>query len=308
MPEPVIRIYSHLSDDKMLEGAQTMSDLCNADLALFTAFDALFDGTFITNWNAAIQTAYDVANDDEVQNLIVQKTDAVNDAWEACKNKFQDTKYFIEKAYPNKPNKWAEFGFDDYRDMSRTQSKVYQIMDRFHDACETNKVDLIAAGYTQLKIDEITDLANVFLAANRDQELAKAQRLQLTEDRIGIYNAVWEFVRKVNAASKVVFRGDYAKLHQYLMPGASNQTTDNFSITGTVTNAATHAPIEGAHVLLTDLGLEGETDQQGKYGFAAGVPDGTHPLNVRADGFAEQTIDVTTAEGTTVVQDVALGV
>lgn len=287
MAEEINKLYNGITDSQMLEETQTILDLFSAEVATFTAFDASLDAAYAATVQDSIDAAIDFPTDDTIQNEITELTDAVTTAWTNCRNHFQDAKYFIEKAFPANTARHKVFGFNDYADMARKQDKVPQFMDQFHDTATKYKTELIAAGYTQPKIDAILALATAFNTANRAQEKAKKDRLESTQNRTITMNAVWSGIKAINIASKSVYRTNYAKLQQFLMPApASNEPPEALSLTGTIINTATNLPETGVAITLPDLGLADTSDTQGRYGFAAGAPAGTTAIRAVKTGFA----------------------
>ena len=307
MADEINKIYAGLTDELMIEGAQTMVDLYRVDVDRFTAFDGSLKEAYADEVDAKIVLAVDIESDETVVNEISELTEAVATAWDACKNHFQDAKYFIEKAFPGNSSRHKVFGFADYEKMSRTQSAVKFFMDQFSDSAIKYKTELIAAGYTQANIDLIATLATAFDTANRAQEVAKKNRLETTQNRSKAMNEVWRAVKVINVASKSVFRNNYAKLQQYLMPAAaSNEAPEALSLTGTIISTVTNLPVAGAAVALPSLGLATTTDLDGKYGFATGIPTGTAPLTAAKTGFAPLETPVALTLGTTVTNNLQL--
>ena len=288
MAENVNKLYSGITDAQMLEETQTILDLFVAYQPEFAVFDASLNAAFAADVQAKIDAGIDFPTDETVLNQITELTDAVNQAWEACKEHFQDAKYFIEKAFPGNTARHKVFGFGDYTEMSRSQSKVMPFMDQFGDTAAEHGTALIAAGYTLAKIEAIPELAAAFNEANREQEMAKKARLELTQTRTQTMNAVWTAIKTINLASKSVYRNNYARLQQFLMPApASNEAREALSLSGTIINTVTNLPEPNVAVALPDLGLATTTDLTGSYGFAAGTPAGATTLNAVKTGFAD---------------------
>ena len=305
MAENVNKLYSGITDAQMLEETQTILDLFVSYQAEFAVFDASLNAAFAADLQAKIDAGIDFPTDDTVQNEISELTDAVNQAWEACKAHFQDAKYFIEKAFPGNTARHKVFGFGDYTEMSRSQSKVLPFMDQFGDTAAEHGAALIAAGYTLEKIEEIPTLAAAFNEANRAQEMAKKVRLDLTQGRTITMKAVWTGIKTINIASKSVYRNNYARLQQFLMPApASNEAPEALSLRGTIINTATNLPEPEVAVSLPDLGLATATDLTGSYGFAAGTPAGATTLNAVKSGFADYSTSVVLVEDDTVVKNI----
>ena len=79
------------------------------------------------------------------------------------------------------------------------------------------------------------------------------------------------------------------------------------AITGTVTNAQTLAPVNGAQIFIPDMNLGTLTDREGRFRLAP-VPAGTHQVEIRLIGFRTTTQPVTVQAGQTATLDVELEV
>ena len=78
----------------------------------------------------------------------------------------------------------------------------------------------------------------------------------------------------------------------------------NGTITGTVTDAITGEPIEGANVTVLELNASTLTDTEGHYSIS--VPPGTYTVKVFKEGYQEAETIVTVDENETVIVDFAL--
>jgi hypothetical protein len=306
--EQVKRLYSGISDTKMFNEAQTIHNLLDDDLADFTAKDAAFNLDFLEDFQTKINDCIAFKTDETYMDEVEQLTKNVMQAWENCKNYFQDMKYYIEKAFPNDPAIHKQFGYDDYRDMSRLQDKVVPFMESLKKKAADNMPALLAAGMTAAQIDQINLLKNAFNAANGTQDEAIKRRLELTQMRIELNNSLWKILQQINKLSKAVYRGNYAKLQQYLLPAAGTNEREFLALTGTVLNASNNEPIEDALVELPALSLTATTDATGRYGFTQEIPAGPTLLRVSASGFITFEVTVTIVDGTLVEQDVSLAV
>lgn len=307
MAKELEKLYSGITDAQMAEEAQTMLDLYSEDVADFTAFDASLNADYADDVQDLIDAAIDFPSDETVQNEISELTDAMQGAWDACKTHFQDAKYFIQKAFPGNAARHKVFGFNDYEKMSRTQSEVLPFMDQFSDTAVKYQTELIAAGYTLAKITAIATLSQAYETASRAQEKAKKDRIETTQDRTIAMNAVWTGIKTINMASKSVYRTNYAKLQQYLMPApASNEPPEALGLRGTIINTATNLPEPNVAVALPDLGLATTTDLNGSYGFAAGTPAGLTAITAVKTGMVTLEDTVTLTDGVTVTKNLQM--
>lgn len=294
MPVELKRKFE-VTDPEMILAAEVMKEFFHEDKGEFIAFDADFTDPFEDDWQTAIDAATVQPDDETIVDQISQKTAEVEAAMRTCTDKYQATKYFIEKAFPGNRAVWNEFGYNDYAVASRSQSKLHIFMIKFHSIAEKYHTQLIAAGYLQAKIDEIETFANLLKDKNVSQEVEKGGRYVATQDRITVMNACWEPMAAVAKAGKAIYYNNYAKFQHYILP-ASDENSEALNIKGTVKNAAGGAVIAGALVRIISLGIETLTDSHGRFVFG-GLAAGPYLLNVTKDGFTEAAQDVTIVEG-----------
>src|ERR1700738_3525104 len=77
------------------------------------------------------------------------------------------------------------------------------------------------------------------------------------------------------------------------------------TVTGTVTDEATHQPILGAQIFVLGSTVGAQTDAQGRYRLV-NVPAGPVRLRAKRIGYASSDRDVTLADGATATVDFAL--
>jgi len=306
--EQLKRLYSGIADHKVFSKAQTIHNLLAEDLADFAAKDAEFDLAFVANFQTEIDTCEGTKTDETYMDEVEQLTKNMNEAWADCKEYFQDMKYYIEKAFPNDPAIHNQFGFDNYRDMSREQGRVVLFMDALEMKATEFQTQLIAAGMTPGQVALVANLRAAFKAADMAQNDALTKRIKLTQLRIKQYNKLWVILQQVNQLSKAVYRGDYAKLQQYLLPAPANNEVASLALTGTVLDASTNEPIADAVVELPALSLTTTTDDTGKYGFTQSIPAGETTLRVSASGYVDSETTVTIVDDELVEKNVSLAV
>ena len=194
-PQELKRNYTG-TDAFMTESARVNYNLSNGDLAKFTAFDSTINATFMTAYLTAIVAAETVVADSAISDQQVQTTENVLSQMDLARAKYNEVKYFVQKAFPGSPATQGEFGLNDYMDARRSESKMIQFLDEMHKAAVKYQTELADAGYTA-KIDDIRTIRNSLLDKNTTQEVFKKQRPKLTEDRIKILNAAYERLTQV---------------------------------------------------------------------------------------------------------------
>lgn len=220
-PPKITRNYS-MADATMVEFALTIFGQFKNDKAAFVSYDPDFGGTFEADWQADIKAAEEVPSDEALVDAQEGLTRDVEQLMEDSRHKFQDSKRFIEKAFPDNKPVHNEFGYDNYDTARQVQTKMIFFMENFHRVAEKYKTQLIAQNYTQAHIDEIETLHDQLHDANEEQEGAKEGRPVVTQDRIITLNKPWDTTVDVSRAAKAIFHDDAAKFKSYLLPASEN--------------------------------------------------------------------------------------
>ena len=287
MPEPIRRDFS-LADTEMIQDARTKHASFTEDKADFVAFDPDFADPYADNFESQIDAAEAMPDDETILDQQQQLTNAVDLEMQKSRDKFQDSKPFIVKAFPTDAAIQNEFGFNDYKKAQSNQGVFIKFMLKFHGVAEKYKVQLIAQNYTQVKIDEILTRYTALKDADIAQELFIKSRPTKTQDRIKKYNTAWQTEKVICTAGKRIYKDDYAKYQRYLLP-PGEETPEALSIQGTVTNAVTSAPEEAVSVEIIANGILVLTSAQGIYGLG-GLPAGTYELKFSKAGLQDLTV------------------
>ena len=207
------------SDDAMLEQAQTMLNLFNADKSDFTAMYTHLEDPFSANWQTDIDVAQALPTSDEESAELEVKTEDVETQMELARVQYQKMASYVKLLFPDSKAKQGIFGLDKYDKVRQVQTKMYDLMQLAYRKADSAdyKADLIDLGFVQTEIDALNTIAESLYDANEAQEEFKQVIKLRTEERIAAYNKVWDSMKAVSAASKQVFVDDYAKLQQYLL-------------------------------------------------------------------------------------------
>jgi len=222
--QEIVRIFK-IPDAEMVQASRVIHSLFSQDRLLFVNLDPDFNDPFAANWLEAIVDSESAVRDLNMQDELVQLTENVQQKMEECRAHFQKMKYNIEKAFPNDKVVWNVFGYNDYEDARKSEIRLLPFMKNLHTQAVKYSAKLIAANYKQDDINKIGTLWQQLLDADQVQESYKKERIVITQQRIETLNKAWEFVMKVNKASKNIFADNYAKLKQYLLPDEVSPAT-----------------------------------------------------------------------------------
>lgn len=255
------------ADWYLLEHSQTLLDQFADDQADFEAYDTAFANPFAEDWQQTIGGAVNYQDDTATQADIAIQTGTVKQQMELCRLKYDDVIYFAQKAFGKNAIEIRAFGKGTtYTAASRSQGKMHNFMDELHQAAEKHKLKLIAAGFTQLKIDEIATLRDSFQTANRNQNSLKTDRPEISQGRLNTYNTLYNnFTAKAIAAAQLVYRTNPAKLNQYTYkPPVKHRYKSIFEATlipGQIIEVETDEDVNiGPHWIVTLLSTDSDAD------------------------------------------------
>ncbi len=303
MAKKTTLLYS-ITDPEMYQESKTRRNSFIVDKPAFVLFDPDFADPFSADWLTAIQAAEAMPSNETLDDQSIQLTEDVEKEMEKCRKKFQDSKYFIEKTFPDRPSRWDEFGYDNYEQARKVQLRMIQFMKTFYSTAMKFKVDLIANGYTQVRIDEIKTIGDGLDVKNQAQEDFMIALNDQTKSRYDANNKAWEIMVRVCTAGKRIFIDNYARYQHYLLP-PGEENPQVLSISGTVTDSANGNPLEGVLVNIASLGIDATTDISGKYNFG-GLPDGIYALEFSVASYVTKTVNATVAGGVAVVVNVQM--
>ena len=214
------RLFS-MADSLMIEAAKDKKGFFIEDKTQFESFDPSFSDPFLEEYANKISLAEAAPDDEAVNGMSVSYTSVVEEKMKLCRDKFQSTKYFIDKAYPNDLGKQIEFGYRDYDKARKGQDKMVLFMKGVYTTCQKYKAKLNAANLTDENIAQIQQYAVELDEANQAQNQFNKNRPTLTQDRIKKVNAVWEVMGEICTAGKSIFLEDFAKQQRYNLPEAA---------------------------------------------------------------------------------------
>lgn len=220
----------NMQDETMLVSAQVKHDMLVKNLGLFTASFPFINADFATDFQTKITDAEALALDSQYKNeknvITAELKDTMAKAYAALRQ--MDT--YTKIAYKKGDKHQRAFGQDSWTAARYKKDYLVAALDLAYQKLneEPFKTTMQNIGFTTAQTDALEAFANKLRTNGTDQISASKNRNISTQERITMYNEVWEFVRKLNLASKVVYAHNPAqqKLYQ-LYPSPSNKKEEN---------------------------------------------------------------------------------
>jgi hypothetical protein len=303
MAIPIQRLFNG-NDDETLERAGVFHDRLVPELAQFTARFPWLDAVWLAAFEADIAAADAFPTDESVTLDIKVLTGDVRSAMQQGFAALQTLGGYAKLAWPTDAERQRVFGQQNWRKAYSSTLRLKECLELANEKADSAalKPGLLAKGYTQLEIDQLTTLANELHTKNRLQEAAKAGRKVTKHDRIALLNIVWQHMQTINTCASVVWINDAERMEQYqLYPSAGGGQGPDLTVTvsGQVTALTGGAPLEGAKVLAMEEGggaplADTLTDANGNYTLSIEVDD---PISIKLEAGAENFVTQGTVLG-----------
>ena len=152
--------------------------------------------------------------------------------------------------------------------------------------------ELAGEGLTQQMITDMVALAGAFNTAIDKQIEAIRNRENASLDRITKGNELYrELVKVCNTGKDIWYGINEAKYNDYIIydtpsgkPGDAGSGSGTGILSGTVTDAQTHAPVASANIALAGTAIAAVSDNAGEFNID-NIPAGIYILNVTATGY-----------------------
>ena len=293
-----------ISHDSMISESLTTLTEFKTDMVAFGLFDKDFKTPFDTVWETKLKVVEDLPSDIVVKAGMKVSSVDVETEMSNCRDCFQGSKFFIEKAFPENPAVWNLFGYNEYEHCRNNHDRMPRFMSDFSTAANNYDTELIAVNFTAPMIANILVVRDELNVKLSEQHQQITERPIATQNRVQLLNEVWDIRLQVGKASKVVFKDDVAKYRIYLLP-ASEEAGTVFNFTGTVTELGSGIALENASITLGGDIPVIISDSNGKFG-GAQIPVGVYTAHIVLDGYLSKDVPVTIVNGEIFVAHIEL--
>lgn len=240
-------------DYYLLELADTFTLGLEDDLDDFTAFDSTMDADWLNGFKGAVTIALNEDSDDIVEAVQEEKTSDVKTAMEQGTVMYDDTIYFAKKAFPKNKEVWQEFGMGEkYRKALKSQGRMVDFLEELFRTATKYDDQLIAAGFSALRITAINTACTNLRNLNAGQNLYIKGRPVLSRQRIEKLNTVYGYVNQTRDAATRVYRTNFEMQSKYTFNPPVQEdgfTAQTFYINPTTTLEVTELVYAGERII-----------------------------------------------------------
>ncbi|MFZ4741843.1 MAG: hypothetical protein ACOYLE_11840, partial [Bacteroidales bacterium] len=191
-----------------------------SDNEKFRAFDPELSLNYAAIIQTQIETVEAISPDYVLRALQMRETQNVIKLTNQAIANIRNIKYFVERAFPDDPLHFYEFGFPELRKVVNIQSKLIPFLKNFALSVNKYKAELTAKGLSQAAIDQCTQIATDLDQANVQQQQAKKSRFIATGNRVKAYDQLWQLIGNVAKAGKLIFETQADYQRNYILDDA----------------------------------------------------------------------------------------
>lgn len=212
--------------DEVTTKAQAVQPQFTNDQPVFVSFDPVFTPEFGTELKTETDQALADNSEEKHQAEIENQTNQLKVLRLQAANAYKRLLYFVHTAFGEGKSVDSTFGRPRYSKARRSEKEMISLLNQAVTAARSEQFNegLTAKGMTAELLTELEDIANQLLATDNEQEMLKKQQLLVTDDRIGLYNSIWDKLVKINSAAKILFPDDPARLAIYQLYETPEET------------------------------------------------------------------------------------
>lgn len=203
------------------------------DIVAFSAFDGQrFTAQYLTNFDATYIAARDMPTDETILDQQMIYTATIEEKMEAARKLYRNTKYFIKKAFENKPSIMNEFGANNYDDSRKSVPDMVLFLGNLNYMLNKYAAQMTTAGYNIAQANNIITLRNELETAKYEQASFQSERKRYTQERIEKLNALYQFITETCEAGKLIYEDDMAMYAKYVLPSVATSNRPSIKTIG----------------------------------------------------------------------------
>ncbi|MCT4637770.1 MAG: hypothetical protein N4A72_08665 [Bacteroidales bacterium] len=218
-----IRKYS-IPDAKLLEHTEIVVTEFENDKADFEMFDTSLASDATATLTKYLTDIDESGTDKVLINEQAEITKLTIDALNRCNVCTKTIFYFVKKRFKNDAEIRNQFGMNDIAKVKNKQNEMIQFMKSHDSVVHEYAEELKSVGCKQEQIDAYTTSWKDLETRNVEQELKKISRSTMTAKRIESLNNLYDMLRLISDAAKIIYSDDEIKLRKYSLPTSKSST------------------------------------------------------------------------------------
>ena len=192
------------------------------DIIAFSTFDGQrFTPQYLANFDAAYVAARDMPTDETILDQQTLYTATIEEKMEVARKLYRNTKYFIKKAFEEKPAIMSEFGANNYEESRKSVPDMVLFLGNLNYMLNKYSAQMTAVGYDLTQANDILTLRNELETAKYEQSSFQSERKKYTQERVEKLNSLYQFITETCEAGKLIYEDNMAMYARYVLPSVA---------------------------------------------------------------------------------------
>jgi hypothetical protein len=162
---------------------------------------------FETEIKRAETTPSDLAKRIEIKGLTSTKNEILAECFDWGKKLFTRMEFVFDSKSPEV----AAFPSKELRNAEKSENRMMKVMEPMIQLAEKHQSQLAAQGFTPEELDQGKNLLTQLRQADASQELGKDMKTATREERLELFNSLYQTVNQINKAGRLLFKNDSTK-------------------------------------------------------------------------------------------------
>jgi hypothetical protein len=215
--EELPKSHCYLTYDEVINKAQLIQPNFEADLPQFTGYDPWFTLAVNTQLLAGINLGLKDFSVNGLTDEIKRTIDLLNRKLAVARHCYEKLSYYVDVGLKDTAIATEIFGYLGFVRARGSAKKMIPLLNQAHEAIERegNESRLLAAGMPHGLPLELVNITAELSSIYGELKTIKKQQLQVTRERIELFNSIWDILSKICDDAKNIFSNDPARLAIY---------------------------------------------------------------------------------------------
>jgi len=207
----------YLTYDEVITKAQTIQPHFESDLAQFTAHDAWYSQEVNTQLVKGIHTGEKDFSQKSLLSEMERVKELLDQKLAEARHSYEKLNYYVGTGFRDDTITNQTFGYEVFTMARSSAKKMIPMLNKVHEAIlqGSNEERLLNSGMPAALPLELENINAELESVYGQMKMLKKQYLQITRERIELFNSLWDTLSKICEDAKIIFSSDPARLAIY---------------------------------------------------------------------------------------------
>jgi len=215
--EEIPKNYSSLTYDQVISKAQAIQPYFAEDFPQFSAYDPWFTSAANTDLLSSIYLGMKDFSESRLIDEIKRINGLLDTTLTDAIRYYQELNHYVDLGFKDTTIGNEAFGYSSLEKARHSVKKMIALLNRTHAAISNQgyETSLLEVGMPDGLAHDMANIATELASLYGELKILKRQHLLLTQERIKLFNSIWEILSKIGEDAKIIFANDPGRLAIY---------------------------------------------------------------------------------------------